>query len=711
MLIGFNLTFGPMHILGLQGQPRRMYTYRDRAGDGSSTSLLEHGRHRSAPSSSPSACCCSSSTSSQQARRKSAAGAARPVGRPQPRVDDPVARPGAQLRRDPEVTRSTSSGTASTRRTKRRAARSRIADGRGDRSPRRGRRRQAHPPAVAVVLADRPGLRPADRRLRPDLQHLLSVVGGLHRPRWRCSAGRSSRRRADDRRLRPAGHRRRRPPSKELADPWLTRRSPRPSRRPPTITDGPRRRHGDRPRRHTHTTTGISNTKLAMWLFLASECLLFGGLISTYMLYRGRHVRAGLGPDQIFDIPFTSVAPFVLLMSSLTMVLAVSAMPARRRPPHQLWLAATALLGATFVGGQVYEFTALLPRGSRLHHQPVLVELLHAHRLPRRPRHRRHHHADVARRHARCGASSPATRPRPSSSSACTGTSSTSSGSSSSPSSTWSRPDMSQRRHHRPTPNTDDRRARRRPRRHACRAPHKEPSRPATTSGSQLILGRAHGARDPVDLRSTSASRSCADAAHADGHQVLHRRPLLHAPAIRQQALQLPVLPRARCWPWCCTCAVLATFHFFDQLSPTEQPRCSPNSPPRTPGGSSRTPRSGCSSVFLIGAYVYMVRVIGPKAVPAGQPAVTRRNIGCFVGAMVMLWVGERLARPRHRRGVPLLGAHGPAHDAQLLPAAAGAAGDPGVAAAGARRQRAVLPGRACSSPSRSWPACCSTLW
>ena len=44
---------------------------------------------------------------------------------------------------------------------------------------------------------------------------------------------------------------------------------------------------------------------------------------------------------------------------------------------------------------------------------------------------------------------------------------------------------------------------------------------------------------------------------------------------------------------------------------------------------------------FLTGAYIYMVRVIGPKAVPAGQPAVTRFNIGCFVGAMLMLWVAS----------------------------------------------------------------------
>src|ERR1700761_4976190 len=38
-----------------------------------------------------------------------------------------------------------------------------------------------------------------------------------------------------------------------------------------------------------HTSLGLSNNKLAMWLFLGSECLLFGGLIATYMLYRGRN--------------------------------------------------------------------------------------------------------------------------------------------------------------------------------------------------------------------------------------------------------------------------------------------------------------------------------------------------------------------------------------------------------------------------------------
>ncbi|NCZ90390.1 MAG: hypothetical protein EBY93_05585, partial [Actinobacteria bacterium] len=102
-----------------------------------------------------------------------------------------------------------------------------------------------------------------------------------------------------------------------------------------------------------HTSTGLSNVKLGMWLFLGSECLLFGGLISTYMLYRGR-VGEGPTPSQVFDIPFTSVSSFVLLMSSLTMVLAVSAAHKNDDRSMRLWLAVTALLGATFVGGQVY---------------------------------------------------------------------------------------------------------------------------------------------------------------------------------------------------------------------------------------------------------------------------------------------------------------------------------------------------------------------
>ncbi len=110
------------------------------------------------------------------------------------------------------------------------------------------------------------------------------------------------------------------------------------------------------------TSTGLTHNKLGMWVFLGSECLLFGALISTYLLYRGRFAD-GPAPGDIFDIPFTSVSSFVLLMSSLTMVLALSALQRGDERNNRLWLLTTALLGAVFVGGQVYEFTTFLREG------------------------------------------------------------------------------------------------------------------------------------------------------------------------------------------------------------------------------------------------------------------------------------------------------------------------------------------------------------
>jgi len=113
---------------------------------------------------------------------------------------------------------------------------------------------------------------------------------------------------------------------------------------------------------HAETTTGMSHNKLAMWVFLGSECLLFGALISTYLIYRSRFAD-GPAPGDIFDIPFTSVSSFVLLMSSLTMVLALSALQRGDIRNNRLWLLTTALLGSLFIGGQVYEFTTFLREG------------------------------------------------------------------------------------------------------------------------------------------------------------------------------------------------------------------------------------------------------------------------------------------------------------------------------------------------------------
>ncbi|MET1042014.1 MAG: cytochrome c oxidase subunit 3 [Acidimicrobiales bacterium] len=110
------------------------------------------------------------------------------------------------------------------------------------------------------------------------------------------------------------------------------------------------------------TSTGLSNEKLGMWVFLSSECLLFGGLISTYLLLHDRSVE-GPTPQDVYDIPFTSVSSFVLLMSSLTMVLAVAALTRGDMRRNRLWLLTTALLGTIFIGGQVYEFTTFVHEG------------------------------------------------------------------------------------------------------------------------------------------------------------------------------------------------------------------------------------------------------------------------------------------------------------------------------------------------------------
>jgi heme/copper-type cytochrome/quinol oxidase subunit 3 len=119
------------------------------------------------------------------------------------------------------------------------------------------------------------------------------------------------------------------------------------------------------------TSTGLSHAKLAMWAFLGSECLLFGALISTYILYRGRAGQAAITPHKIYDIPFTSVSSFVLLMSSLTMVLALSAIQRGEEERCRAWLVATALLGMTFITGQVYEFTRFVEEGLTLKTNPA----------------------------------------------------------------------------------------------------------------------------------------------------------------------------------------------------------------------------------------------------------------------------------------------------------------------------------------------------
>jgi heme/copper-type cytochrome/quinol oxidase subunit 3 len=123
--------------------------------------------------------------------------------------------------------------------------------------------------------------------------------------------------------------------------------------------------HAEAHAAHPPTSTGLNSRKMLFWAFLGSECMFFGSIIATYLVYRGRD-KAGPTPAEIFEIPFTSVSAFVLLMSSLTMVLALAGIQRGNQKRGAFWLAATAILGMVFVGGQCYEFTEFFYKGLAL---------------------------------------------------------------------------------------------------------------------------------------------------------------------------------------------------------------------------------------------------------------------------------------------------------------------------------------------------------
>ena len=106
--------------------------------------------------------------------------------------------------------------------------------------------------------------------------------------------------------------------------------------------------------------------KLGMWAFLGSECVFFGSLISAYFVYRPHILANEPKPHEVLNIPFTALLAFILLMSSLTMVLALAAIQKNQRRAGAYWLLATALLGTFFLGGQAIEFTKLAHEGVTL---------------------------------------------------------------------------------------------------------------------------------------------------------------------------------------------------------------------------------------------------------------------------------------------------------------------------------------------------------
>ena len=103
------------------------------------------------------------------------------------------------------------------------------------------------------------------------------------------------------------------------------------------------------------TTTGLNSRKLLMWAFLGSDVMFFGAFIATYLVYRGKSL-VGPYPSEVLNIPITTVSTFVLLMSSLAMVLALHYVKEGEKNKGTLWILVVVVLGAIFMGFQFVEF-------------------------------------------------------------------------------------------------------------------------------------------------------------------------------------------------------------------------------------------------------------------------------------------------------------------------------------------------------------------
>ncbi len=137
--------------------------------------------------------------------------------------------------------------------------------------------------------------------------------------------------------------------------------------------------HGHGDSGHGPTSTGIDNKKLLMWWFLGSDCVLFGAMIATFMIYRNRAQDLSLSdpisplvaaggpfPNDILDQLYTAVSAGILLFSSFTMVLAVASIGRGNIKAFRVWAIATALLGGIFLAGQYFEYTEFFQEGLSL---------------------------------------------------------------------------------------------------------------------------------------------------------------------------------------------------------------------------------------------------------------------------------------------------------------------------------------------------------
>jgi cytochrome c oxidase subunit 3 len=114
--------------------------------------------------------------------------------------------------------------------------------------------------------------------------------------------------------------------------------------------------------------TGLYNAKLGIWLFLASEVMLFGGLFSAYILLRVG-APEGYWPLGWLNVPLGTANTLVLITSSITTVLAWAALKARDFGKFKLFHAVTLVCALTFLGIKSFEY-----RDKFLHYEITLKD-------------------------------------------------------------------------------------------------------------------------------------------------------------------------------------------------------------------------------------------------------------------------------------------------------------------------------------------------
>lgn len=102
--------------------------------------------------------------------------------------------------------------------------------------------------------------------------------------------------------------------------------------------------------------------KTGLWLFLASEVMFFTVLLAGYMMARWKDAE----PHHVLNVPLTSLNTFILLLSSFTVVMSLSALQAGQRVRFLRFTAVSILFGATFVGLQLNEYFTLYHEGLTL---------------------------------------------------------------------------------------------------------------------------------------------------------------------------------------------------------------------------------------------------------------------------------------------------------------------------------------------------------